>query len=157
MVKIYVSGGCMSFTELTECPYYLVSRVALQVTSALKKGFVAAGVQKVRPAYLGVLMNLWRKDGLKVVELGRKAGLEPSTMTGLIDRMERDGLVARSVDPKDRRAQQIRLTALGKDVEAPVRAVVAGVISNVFTGISEKDLDQTKKLLRQVLSNVQEV
>jgi DNA-binding MarR family transcriptional regulator len=147
----------MSFTELTECPYYLVSRVALQVTSALKKGFVAAGVQKVRPAYLGVLMSLWRKDGLKVVELGRKAGLEPSTMTGLIDRMERDGLVARSADPKDRRAQQIRLTALGKDAEAPVQAVVAGVISNVFTGISEEDLDQTKKLLRQVLSNVQEV
>ena len=147
----------MSFIELTECPYYLISRVALQVTSALKKGFVAAGVQKVRPAYLGVLMSLWRKDGLKVVELGRKAGLEPSTMTGLIDRMERDGLVARSVDPKDRRAQQIRLTALGKDVEAPVQAVVAGVISNVFTGISEKDLDQTKKLLRQVLSNVQAV
>lgn len=147
----------MSFIELTECPYYLISRVALQVTSALKKGFVAAGVQKVRPAYLGVLMSLWRKDGLKVVELGRKAGLEPSTMTGLIDRMERDGLVARSVDPKDRRAQQIRLTALGRDVEAPVQAVVTGVISNVFTGISEKDLDQTKKLLRQVLSNVQEV
>ena len=147
----------MTFTELTECPYYLISRVALQVTSALKKGFVAAGVQKVRPAYLGVLMSLWRKDGLKVVELGRKAGLEPSTMTGLIDRMERDGLVARSVDPKDRRAQQIRLTALGKDVEAPVQAVVEGVISNVFTGISEKDLDQTKKLLRQVLSNVQAV
>ena len=147
----------MSFTELTECPYYLISRVALQVTSALKKGFVADGVQKVRPAYLGVLISLWRKDGLKVVELGRKAGLEPSTMTGLIDRMERDGLVARSVDPKDRRAQQIRLTTLGKDVEAPVQAVVAGVISNVFTGISEKDLDQTKKLLRQVLSNVQAV
>ena len=147
----------MSFIELTECPYYLISRVALQVTSALKKGFVAAGVQKVRPAYLGVLMSLWRKDGLKVVELGRKAGLEPSTMTGLIDRMERDGLVARSVDPKDRRAQQIRLTALGRDVEAPVQAVVTGVISNVVTGISEKDLDQTKKLLRQVLSNVQEI
>lgn len=147
----------MPFTELTECPYYLISRVALQVTSALKKGFGAAGVQKVRPAYLGVLMSLWRKDGLKVVELGRKAGLEPSTMTGLIDRMERDGLVTRSVDPKDRRAQQIRLTALGRDVEVPVQAVVAGVISNVFTGISEKDLDQTKKLLRQVLSNVQEV
>ena len=145
----------MSFTELTQCPYYLISRVALQVTSALKKGFVAAGVQKVRPAYLGVLMSLWHKDGLKVVELGRKAGLEPSTMTGLIDRMERDGLVARSVDPKDRRAQQIHLTALGRDVKAPAQAIVAGVISNIFSGISEKDLEQTKKLLRQVLQNAQ--
>ncbi len=39
----------MRFTELTDCPYYLVSRVALQVTAALKKGFREAGVPKVRP------------------------------------------------------------------------------------------------------------
>ena len=114
----------MRFTELTDCPYYLVTRVALQVTSALKKGLITAGVQKVRPAYLGVLMSLWQADGLKGVALGRKAGLEPSTMTGLLDRMERDGLVARNVDPHDRRAQQIRLTPYGRDVKEPVQAVV---------------------------------
>ncbi len=147
----------MSFMELTECPYYLISRVTLQVTSALKKGFVAAGVAKVRPAYLGVLMSLWCEDGLKVVELGRKAGLEPSTMTGLIDRMGRDGLVTRRVDPQDRRAQQIHLTTQGYRVKAPVQAVVEEVIAKVFTGISEKEMGQTKKLLRQVLGNVQEV
>ncbi len=147
----------MPFTELTECPYYLISRVTLQVTSALKKGFIEAGVSKVRPAYLGVLMSLWRKDGLKVVELGRKAGLEPSTMTGLIDRMERDGLVTRRVDPKDRRAQQIHLTEQGSGVKASVQAVVEEVIAKVFTGISEKEMGQTKNVLRQVLGNVQEV
>jgi DNA-binding MarR family transcriptional regulator len=147
----------MRFTELTDCPYHLVTRVALQVTSALKKGFITAGVQKVRPAYLGVLMSLWQADGLKVVVLSRKVGLEPSTMTGLLDRMERDGLVARSVDPLDRRAQQIRLTPLGRDVKEPVRAVVEAVMAKVFTGIAAPELDKTKSLMRQVLGNLQEV
>ncbi len=147
----------MRFTELTDCPYYLVTRVALQVTSALKKGFIAAGVQKVRPAYLGVLMSLWQSDGLKMVTLGRKAGLEPSTMTGLLDRMERDGLVARSVDPRDRRAQQIRLTPLGSDIKESVQTVVEEVMAKVFAGIVAPELEQTKKLLRQVLGNLQEV
>ncbi len=147
----------MYFTELTDCPYYLVTRVALQVTSALKKCFITAGVQKVRPAYLGVLMSLWRSDGVKVVALGRKVGLEPSTMTGLLDRMERDGLVARSVDPHDRRAQQIRLTSLGRDVQEPVQAVVDAVMAKVFAGIVAPELEQTKKLLRQALGNLQEV
>jgi DNA-binding MarR family transcriptional regulator len=147
----------MLFNELTDCPYYLITRAALQVTAALKKGFIAAGVQKVRPAYLGVLMSLWQTDGLKVVVLGRQAGLEPSTMTGLLDRMERDGLVARCVDPQDRRAQQITLTPLGSDVREPVQAVVEGVMATVFAGIAQPELEQTKKLLRQVLGNLQEV
>lgn len=147
----------MQFTELTDCPYYLVSRVALQVTSALKKGFLAADVQTVRPAYLGVLMSLWQTNGLKVVALGRMAGLEPSTMTGLLDRMERDGLVARRADPQDRRAQLVELTQLGEQVKEPVGAVVEEVMGQVFTGIAAADLEETKKLLRQVLGNLQEV
>ncbi|MCP3953937.1 MAG: MarR family transcriptional regulator [Desulfobacterales bacterium] len=146
----------MRFTELTDCPYYLISRVALQVTSVLKKGFTAAGVREVRPAYLGVLMSLWQADGIKVVALGRKAGLEPSTMTGLIDRMERDGLVVRRVVPEDRRAQQIWLTTLGRDLKAPVEAVIEEVMANVFADIAQSELEQTKKLLRQVLGNLQE-
>ena len=147
----------MQFTELTDCPYYLVSRVALQVTSALKKGFIAAEVQAVRPAYLGVLMSLWQTNGLKVVALGRMAGLEPSTMTGLLDRMERDGLVVRRVDPQDRRAQLVELTRLGAEVKEPVGAVVAKVMDRVFTGIAADNLADTKKVLRQVLGNLQEV
>jgi len=147
----------MQFTELADCPYYLISRVALQVTSALKKGFIAADVQAVRPAYLGVLMSLWRTDGLKVVALGRMAGLEPSTMTGLLDRMERDGLVVRRVDPHDRRAQLVELTGLGAEVKEPVRTVVEKVMDQVFTGNVAADLEKTKKVLRQVLGNLQEV
>ena len=147
----------MRFTELTDCPYYLVSRVALQVTAALKKGFREAGVQKVRPACLGVLMTLWQADALQVVALGRRAGLEPSTMTGLLDRMERDGLVTRNIDPGDRRAQLVRLTRLGHDVKAPVEAVVTAVLDRVFADISGRELDRTKQLLRRVLANLKEV
>jgi len=147
----------MRFTELTNCPYYLVSRVALQVTAALKKGLGAAGVPAVRPAYLGVLMSLWQEDGLQVMALGRKVSLEPSTMTGLLDRMVRDGLVARTVDPRDRRAQRIKLTPLGSEVRGPVQAVVDRVMARVFAGIAPPELERTKQLLRQVLGNLQEV
>ncbi len=146
----------MTFTNPTDCPYYLLSRATLQVTSALKKEFAAADVEAVKPAYLGVLLTLWREDGLKVIELSRKAGLEPSTMTGLLDRMERDSLAYRAPDPKDRRAQRIFLTAAGRNVEKPVQAVLEQVLSTVFRGISEKELSQSMNLLRRVLANAQE-
>jgi len=138
------------------CPYYLISRVTLLTTSALKKGLAAAGVEDVRPAYLGALLALWKEDGLKVVDLGRRSGLETSTMTGLIDRMERDGLVERRDDANDRRVQRINLTGKGRQAMSPVLAVVESVLVTVFEGISAEDLSKTTDVLKRVLANAHE-
>ena len=146
----------MTDTNPIDCPYYLISRVTLFVTSTLKKGFAAAGVTAVMPAYLGVLMTLWREDGLKVIDLGRKAGLEPSTMTGLLDRMERDALLYREADPSDRRAQLIYLTETGRKVKLPVLRTVDEVLAEVFKGIDEEEIRHTKDILQRVLTNAQE-
>jgi DNA-binding MarR family transcriptional regulator len=143
-------------TNTTDCPYYLISRVNLVVTSALKKGFTTAGVNTVKPAYLGVLLTLWREDGLKVIDLGRLSGLEPSTMTGLLDRMERDALLYRKSDPSDRRVQRIYLSHSGRKLKTPVLRTVAHVLDGVFKGINTKDLRHTKNILQRVLTNAQE-
>ena len=74
---------------LANCPYYFVSRAYLASTSMLRKKLGDNGVGEVKPAYLGVLMILWDQDGLQASKLGKKVGLEPSSMTGMIDRMER--------------------------------------------------------------------
>ena len=143
----------MTIVDLPDCPYYLMSRATLVVTSALKKGFAAEGVDRMKPAYLAALLSLWTEDGLKVVDLGRRAGLETSTMTGLLDRMERDGLVTRDADPDDRRAHLIHLTEKGHKVRKPILKVVDQVINNVFDGIPEDELDRMKELFRTVLAN----
>lgn len=146
----------MTIPHPNECPFYLISRVTLQVTSAIKKGLAEAGVTAVRPAYLGVLLCLWEADGTKTVDLARCARLEPSTMTGLIDRMTRDGLVCREPDPNDRRAYRICLTEAGKAVETPIRQVTETVLAKVFVGIGEGDLAGTMRVLQQVLINIEE-
>ena len=143
----------MTLDAVKECPYYLISRVSLVVTSALKRNFAVSGVEQVKPAYLCVLMSLWQEDGLKVIDLGKQAGLEPSTMTGLLDRMERDQLVSRTPDPNDRRVLRICLTKMGKQVREPILKVVDNVLADLFSGISGDDISRTKKLLRQVLTN----
>ncbi len=146
----------MTITNPIECPFYIISRVTLQVTAALKRGFADSGANAVKPAYLGALLCLWQEDGRKVVNLGKCARLEPSTMTGLIDRMERDGLVNRSPDPDDRRAYRIWLTNKGMSLESSTQTVTETVLSDVFKGIPEQDLSQTMAVLKRVLSNVEE-
>jgi DNA-binding MarR family transcriptional regulator len=139
--------------EPTDCPYYLVSRATLLVTTALRQELREAGVDHVRPAYLGVLLTLWRDDGLKVVELGRRAGLEPSTMTGLLDRMERDGLLTRASDPEDRRAHRIHLTEKGHGAMQPVSDVMDRALGKILNGIEPQDLAGLKQTLRRILAN----
>lgn len=139
-----------------DCPYYLISRATLAVTSALKKGFLLEGVEGLKPAYLGVLLSLWSEDGLKVIELARRAGLEPSTMTGLLDRMERDGLLGRSASSDDRRVQQVHLTEYGQRIRKPALRAVDITLEKVFQGIPKEDLDRTKEVLRRVLANIHE-
>lgn len=149
-------GGTPESRNPTDCFYYLVSRATLTVTSALRKGLSAVGAEGVKPAYLGALMCLWNEDGQHAIDLGRKAGLEPSTMTGLVDRMEEDGLVSREDDPDDRRAQRIFLTERGKRAECPVLAAVDQTLDRMTEGIPERDIQKTKAILKRFLANVAE-
>ena len=64
------------------------------------------------------LSHLATADSLTAGELAHRAGLAPSSVTALLDRMERAGLVRRVVPPTDRRSQQIMLTDRGRGVLA---------------------------------------
>ena len=136
-----------------DCPYYLISRATLAVTSHLKKGFANEGIGTIKPAYLGVLLALWNEDGLKANELGKRAGLEPSTMTGLLDRMERDGVLKRKPDPNDRRANRIHLTREGFNAEVSATKVVSNTLEKVLNTIDDKDIETTKNVLHTILQN----
>ena len=84
-----------------------------------------------------VLILLMREEALRSTPsaLAEKAGVTRATMTGLLDGLERDGLVARELDPQDRRSVSIRLTADGQqkldevmpDYYSRLRACMAGL------------------------------
>ncbi len=143
----------MNIQSAPDCPYYLISRATLAVTSHLKKEFAKENLGNIKPAYLGGLLALWNEDSVKGKELGKRAGLEPSTMTGLLDRMEKDGLVVRKPDPNDRRANLICLTKKGVEAETSATKVVSTTLSTVFNNIPDKDIETTKTVLRTVLLN----
>ncbi len=158
----------MNFTSLDtkDCPYYLITRASLSITAEFKKAFIDAGVDSVKPAYLGVLMCLWKEccldealgkfgapGGIKLADLGRCAGLEPSSMTGVIDRMERDGLVCREDDPEDRRVQNVRITDKGDELRGKVVSAVDATLKKAMAGIDPEKLETAKEVLRQVLIN----
>lgn len=89
---------------------YLVNYAAHAFSRELSPRLAAHGA---RMGQWAVLMFLWAQDGQMQRELSRKVAIEDATMVRTLDRMERDGLVRRERNPRDRRQIKIFLTEKG--------------------------------------------
>jgi DNA-binding MarR family transcriptional regulator len=69
------------------------------------------------PQYL-VVAVLTEKDGQTIGEIANRLGLEPSTITPLVKRLEQAGLLARRRNPDDEREVKVTLSKQGKEVYA---------------------------------------
>lgn len=100
-----------------------------------KEGEKLVAPFRVTEAQFNVLMLLRHQSqggSLDQTALGRMLVVNRSNVTGLVDRMERAGLVARSPDPGDRRVKRVSLTAKGRKAaeaaERPYFDRVEGVL-----------------------------
>ncbi|MFD8564931.1 MarR family winged helix-turn-helix transcriptional regulator [Streptosporangium canum] len=87
-------------------------------------------------------------------ELGAVLGLAKSSLTGLVDRTERNGLVQRTPDPQDSRAVRIALTRKGGGLAEEFYVETCRRIESLTTGLADADRDALAGLLgRVVLDN----
>ncbi|MEU8661642.1 MarR family transcriptional regulator [Actinoplanes philippinensis] len=94
-----------------------------------------------------VLSALHKTANLTQMELGQALGVDKTTLTAEIDRLEKMGLVSRRVDPRDRRARIPVITAKG---EAARAAVANGAEAAEATAIEPVPAAQIE-LLRRAL------
>ena len=76
-----------------------------------------------------VLSALDKTRGLTQIELGQALGVDKTTLVAELDRLEKAGLIARTVDPRDRSARIPALTAAGDRLRATI-AVGAAAAEN---------------------------
>ena len=82
------------------------------------------------PQYL-VLLVLWEQDGQPVNDLAKRLHLETNTVTPLLQRMEKDGLVTRARGKEDGRQVIVSLTARSREMEDRAAAIPAAIGSRV--------------------------
>src|SRR6266487_4737630 len=82
-----------------------------------------------------LLGELWEDDGLSQSELIARLGVEPPTMTKMLQRMERAGLLRRERAPAGGRVWRVYLTERGRALERPVREIRAEVERRLLAGL----------------------
>jgi MarR family transcriptional regulator, transcriptional regulator for hemolysin len=129
-----------------------LTRIAFRSFSrALEKRTLPHGVTAGQWRFLRVL---WREDGITQRELSRRVGMrEPTTVTALKG-LEKSSLVRRKQSEEDRRKIHVFLTPKAKKLQARLAPCVAEVNEIAVQGLSEADVDNLRRLLKQVGRNL---
>ncbi len=130
---------------------YWMIMAAQAYERALSDEIVPQGVTFRQSQVLGYLAL---EGTLSQIELADRMGIEPPTLVGILDRMERDGWIRRDDCPNDRRKKLIRATPAAKPVWSRIVACAKDVRARATRGLSESQLKTLKELLDVVQQNL---
>ncbi|MCE9533009.1 MAG: MarR family transcriptional regulator [Planctomycetes bacterium] len=87
-------------------------------------------------------------------DLIERLKIEPPTLAGILERMERSGWVVRETDPEDRRKKIVRPTPAVEPVWKRMVTCAKQVRARAFRGLDEATVRQTREVLATVLENL---
>jgi MarR family transcriptional regulator for hemolysin len=109
----------------------------------------------------GITLPQWRtlgeithNAGISQVALAMAIDTDPMTLSGILDRLEKRGLIERYPDPNDSRAKLARLTRAGRHLVDTARDVGRELYENALDGLSAEERQQMTEGLRCIRDNL---
>jgi len=101
-----------------------------------------------------IMFALWQKDNIPINELVKKTQLKKSTLTSMLDRLERMGYISRQRSKKDRRKILIKRTEKDREMEKKYVEVSEEMTRLFYKGFPKSQIDRFEKDLEQILNNL---
>ncbi|HVK74715.1 MAG TPA: MarR family transcriptional regulator [Kofleriaceae bacterium] len=80
-------------------------------------------------------------------EIASTLGIHPSTLTGILARLEQRGALVREIDPEDRRRARFRLTAMGRKIDNLRKGTVEAAVRRSIARAGDKVVERTVEML----------
>jgi DNA-binding MarR family transcriptional regulator len=110
------------------------------------------------PSQFNILSLLSAEDtGCSQIDLSRKLIMHRSNVTGLVDRLEKRGLVRRAANPDDRRAWHVTLTKNGKELLKTVQPHYYRVAEDVWGNIPPEEAARLARQMTALSSRAEEM
>ncbi len=122
--------------EINNCINFLLSASQNAVFQYLSKQLAK---HQITPAQYGVLSCLWQYDELSPKKLGELLYLETSSISGILDRMQKNGLIDRRIDPNNRRAILVSVTPKTLDIKEDVESIIEEMNAHFLAPFSEEE------------------
>ena len=134
--------------ELKECINFLLTTAQHTVYQYLSQRLAP---YDITPSQYGILNCLWINDGTCLPrQIAELLCLETSTVSGILDRMQKKDLIDRVINPENRREILVMITPKGEALKAPVLKIIDEVNEEVLKDFSPKETEFIRKSLRQI-------
>ena len=133
----------------------LNGKVSTAINRKLYRNFRLHGID-ISPEQWTILLSLWEKDGVTQQELCNATFKDKPSMTRLIDNMERQHLVVRISDKRDRRTNRIHLTKTGRELENQAFVIANQTLKEALDGVPLEDLKIGQEVLRKIFMNTKD-
>lgn len=97
-----------------------------------------------------LLLRLWDRDRCSQSDLVERLGLDPSTVTKMLQRLERGGLLRREQSTEDGRVMVVTLTPAGRDLQDAVTTLWSELEGETVKSLSADEQTELLRLLRKV-------
>lgn len=101
-----------------------------------------------------ILTILWYEDGLPQLEIASRSNRDKTTITRIINNMEKSSLVVRIPDRIDRRIKYVHLTNKGRSIQEKLAMATGKVYMEAIHNFNSKEISQMASLLNQMINNL---
>lgn len=123
---------------------YLLRKICFEIKM---KGREILSSYNITPPQFDALQKIIYNGELTISELSSKLYLAPSTITDLVDRMEKSGLVERVRDTKDRRVVKVKVLPKGNDLLNEVLSKRCEYVESILVDVSEDEKEDFMRYL----------
>jgi MarR family transcriptional regulator, organic hydroperoxide resistance regulator len=102
-----------------------------------------------------VIRIVGQKPHRTASEIAAILGMHPSTLTGLLARLEARDMLAREADPDDRRRARVSLTAAGRKIDKLQRGTVEAAVRRALGRVNSTSLDSTRATLSRLIEELE--
>lgn len=133
--------------EYTKCINFLLTIAQHEVFLTFSESLSNFGIT---PGQYGVLACLWKNDTLTPKEIATILRVENSTISGVLDRMQKRGLIDRVLNPDNRRSIRVKATKEGLALKKPVQKKIEELNEQVLRNFTPKERTQIISYLNRI-------
>lgn len=112
------------------------------------------GMEEFDPGQGRILFALWQGDDITITQLAERTALQKSTLTRMLDRLERADLLRREPAPADRRTVRVLLTDRARSALHTFAEVSEQMRDLFYRGFTQPEIEAFESALERVLTNL---
>jgi MarR family transcriptional regulator for hemolysin len=129
-----------------------IFKTSRKLYALLSKRF---GPYEITPEQWNVLNFLEEQNGLSQKELSNKAERDQTTLTRMMEILERIGAIRKEVNPEDKRSYMIYLTEKGRSLIEELQPVLVNTLEAISSDISEADMEHFERIHALITRNIE--